>query len=98
MLGTVGRSSALILINRPALVISPQLPRAVAMILDTMTSWLARAPTGGIGWAEAVRASRPAEESNTQQGSSATSSGAVAAVVATPLAASKIVRRGVPCC
>ena len=63
--GTVGRSSVEILIRRPALVISPQSPRAVEMILDAMTSWFARAPTGGSGCAWLVRASRPAEESST---------------------------------
>ena len=38
VIGTVGRSSALILISLPALVIRPHSPRAVEMILETMRS------------------------------------------------------------
>ena len=58
---------------------------------------MVRSPPSASGSASAVRASSPVEDSRTRHGSSATSSGVVAAVAATPLEASRIVRRGVPC-
>ena len=86
-----------ILIRRPALVRdqSAVSSRAVEMILDAMTSWSRGHPPVAVavrGWYEPSRP--PAEEQYPAGIVRDSSSGAVAAVAVTPLAASRIVRRG----
>ena len=97
--GRVGMSSTGSRSIRPRLVTAATSPRAVARTALTSRSWLARRLGSGAGSGSGVlvRASSPVDESNTQHGSSATSSGvAVALVTGTPADSSSTVRRGVP--
>ena len=96
--GSVGSSRALMRTTVPAEVTRPTEPRAVVRTAETMTSCLRREPPVPSGSSVEVRASNPVELSSTQQGSSATSSGMVAAAGADPPSdSSRTVRRGVPC-